>query len=66
MSALSSVLANLSASTPGQGASGTGGAAAKPAIDLYDIMNSEVSGILREERENVRLMVYVEFNSDFK
>ena len=66
MSALSNVLANLSANNPSQGASGADGAAAKPAIDLYDIMNSEVRRILQEERENVRLMVCVEFNSHFK
>lgn len=40
MSALSNILANLSERPGGQD---TSGAAAKPAIDLYDIMNTEVS-----------------------
>ena len=54
MSALSSVLANLSATNPSQGASGASAdAAAKPAIDLYDIMNSEVSGIVELENKRV-------------
>lgn len=49
MSALSSVLANLSASNPSQGATdGAAAATGQPAIDLYDIMNSEVSEIVRE------------------
>lgn len=41
MSALSNILANLSGGNPSQGASGS--AAAKPPIDLYDIMTTEVN-----------------------
>lgn len=41
MSALSNILANLSSGTPTEGAGGA--AAAKPAIDLYDIMTTEVN-----------------------
>jgi hypothetical protein len=51
MSALSNILANLSSSTatPGTGALTTAGeAAAKPAIDLYDIMTSEVNFVIYE------------------
>jgi hypothetical protein len=54
MSALSSILANLSSGNAAQGASGGAGAAAgagKPAIDLYDIMSSEVSLIIRKEQD---------------
>lgn len=40
MSALSNILANLSSGTPTEGAGGAA-AAAKPAIDLYDIMTTE-------------------------
>ena len=43
MSALTNILANLSGSSAGQAA------AAKPAIDLYDIMNSEVGDDVAEE-----------------
>ena len=47
MSALTNILANLSGSSASQaGGSATGSeaaAAAKPAIDLYDIMNTEVN-----------------------
>lgn len=41
LSALSNVLANLGSGTVSQGAGGATGGAAKPAIDLYDIMNTE-------------------------
>ena len=53
MSALSNILANLSGTTPTQG--GAAGGSAKPAIDLYDIMNSEVNRIISiEERRKLR------------
>jgi len=49
MSALSNILANLSSNNPTQGTGGAAEVAAtatKPAIDLYDIMTSEVNLII--------------------
>ena len=46
MSALTNILANLSGGNPSQVTDATGeaaAAAAKPSIDLYDIMNTEVN-----------------------
>ena len=66
MSALSSILANLGSGTAAPGASGSAGAAAaaasKPVIDLYDIMSSEVSSIIRR-RKRFEYIFFIEFNS---
>lgn len=48
MSALSSILANLSDKTAGPETAGASSGAAKPAIDLYDIMNTEVKSIVEK------------------
>jgi len=49
MSALTNILANLSGANPTEGAGGAA-AAAKPAIDLYDIMTSEVNLIIYKKK----------------
>ncbi len=56
MSALSNILANLSSSSPTPGAGGADATAAaaaadKPAIDLYDIMTSEVNLFIEKKKD---------------
>jgi hypothetical protein len=60
MSALTNILANLSGTTPTEGAADAAAAAAsaKPAIDLYDIMTVEVNLIIYKKKKILIYFLY--------